>query len=480
MHAINNDKSLDILKWDYYSYINKKRIGHRGTVRCYVSILTWMFERDSYESDPLIRHQLAFRQAVNKLTIHETPFDFDHDFDRVLKIWRDDGSTNPKRSCKSALVKPPVQKIKKWKRNGHSFVSLFSGAFGLDLGFMGAGFNPLVALDIDQYSKDTIGKNLPDVPFIHDDIKNIPTKKLLEIAGVDVGELDVVTGGPPCQPFATAGKRRGLNDPRASALKEFIRFIKEAQPKYFVMEEIEGLLNARLKHVPIADRGTRPLAPNEKTGSLFDVVCRMLRETGYHLTPATPLNAADFGAPQSRKRLIIIGSRVNKPTLPRRTHSYQPGDTDSGQLKPWTTFWEATCDFQGKDMQGTNLSSRSSDYLKFVPPGGNWIHLPNTIKKEAMGGAYNSGGGKMGYFRRLTWDTPTPTVTTNPAQKSTMLCHPDELRPMSVEEYKRVQGFPDDWDLPESNPIKYQLIGNAVPVYLSYAVANQVLSLLEG
>ena len=156
MNKKNKDESFDNLKWDYYSYINKKRIGYRGTVRCYVSILTWIYERDSYESDPLIRHQLAFRQAVNKLTIYEKPVDFDHDFNRVLKIWREEGSPNPKKSCKTALVKPPVQKIKNWKQNGHSFISLFSGAFGLDLGFMGAGFNPLVALDIDRHSKETI------------------------------------------------------------------------------------------------------------------------------------------------------------------------------------------------------------------------------------------------------------------------------------------------------------------------------------
>jgi DNA (cytosine-5)-methyltransferase 1 len=166
--------------------------------------------------------------------------------------------------------------------------------------------------------------------------------------------------------------------------------------------------------------------------------------------------------------------------LPMKTHSNYPDPTGSLQLKPWTTFWEATCDLQGREMQGTNLTPLSSKYLKFVPPGGNWIHLPENIKKKAMGGAFDSGGGKMGYFRRLTWDAPTPTVTTHPAQKSTMLCHPEELRPMSVDEYKRVQGFPDDWDLPESNPIKYELIGNAVPVYLSYAIASHVSNLLEG
>ena len=220
-----------------------------------------------------------------------------------MKIWREEGAPNHREPCQTALVKPPVQNIRKWKKNGHSFISLFSGAFGLDLGFMGAGFNPLVALDIDRNSKDTLERNRPNIPFIHDDIKKIPTKKILEVAGVDIGELDVVTGGPPCQPFATAGKRRGLNDPRASALKEFIRFIKDARPKYFVMEEIEGLLNARLKHVPIVDRGVRPFTPNEQTGSLFEEVSRMLRKTGYNLTPVTPLNAADFGAPQSREKI---------------------------------------------------------------------------------------------------------------------------------------------------------------------------------
>jgi DNA (cytosine-5)-methyltransferase 1 len=118
-------------------------------------------------------------------------------------------------------------------------------------------------------------------------------------------------------------------------------------------------------------------------------------------------------------------------------------------------------------------------YMKNIPPGGYWRQLPENMVLEAMGGAHESKGGKMGYYRRLSWDCPSPTVVTTPSQKGTLLCHPEELRPITVEEYKRIQGFPDDWKIPGSTIIKYQLIGNAVPVYLSHAIAGQVLRLLE-
>jgi DNA (cytosine-5)-methyltransferase 1 len=143
-------------------------------------------------------------------------------------------------------------------------------------------------------------------------------------------------------------------------------------------------------------------------------------------------------------------------------------------VSPWNTFWEATVDLQGSRMEYTNLAPSSSECLARIPPGGNWRQLPADVVRDAMGGAYHSGGGKMGYYRRLTWDAPSPTVVTTPVQKGTMLCHPEELRPISVEEYKRVQGFPDDWEIPGSTLAKYKLIGNAVPVYLSHTIGREV------
>lgn len=464
--------------WRLYSLLNGHSVADKGDVRAYIGLKTWWYERDIQENNVKERHARAFGLAIKDINTIFTPSQFRDEFNDIMEVWRQEGGPLSRTPSRTASIELPVKKIKNWKKNGYNFVSLFSGAFGLDLGFMAMGFNPLIALDIDPAAHDTIRKNLPNLPFITEDINTVSTKRILEEIGKDVGEIDLLTGGPPCQPFSTAGRRESLQDPRASPLTEYIRFIKEAQPKCFVMEEVTGLLSARILHVPINQRKGKVLSPEEIPGSAFKSVLAMLRSTGYHFT-YNILNAADYGAPQIRRRVIIIGSQDARPEMPGPTHSGKEYHTLGGKLLPWSSFWEATCDLQGRKMECSPLTQISENYLKFVPPGGYWRHLPDGLIKEAMGGAYLSGGGKMGFFRRLSWDTPTPTVVTTPNQKGSMLCHPEELRPMSVEECKRVQGFPDDWEIPGSTNTKYKFIGNAVPVYLSHAIARPVAELLN-
>jgi DNA (cytosine-5)-methyltransferase 1 len=468
------------LKWKFFSDVNKKSIGYKGDIRAYIGQKTWLHERDSSESGPVQRHVLAFQSAVNDFSKIHSKEQFRQELSSALEYWRTEGKEIIRKNCKDAVLSPPVKEIKNWKNNGKNFISLFSGAFGLDLGFMAVGFRPLMALDIEESSYKTINTNLPRLPFINEDVNTVSTKRILEEVGLDVGGLDVVTGGPPCQPFSTAGKRQSMLDPRASPLREYVRFIKEARPKCFVMEEVEGILSARLKHVPIAERDDkRVLSADEQHGSAFRLVMQMLTETGYKIS-YNLVNAADYGAPQVRRRLIFIGLREGVPELPEPTHSYKPQlRIDGPSVAPWNTFWEATADLQGTKMDYSKFSEKISGYMKNIPPGGYWRQLPEDMVLEAMGGAHESKGGKMGYYRRLSWDCPSPTVVTTPSQKGTLLCHPEGLRPITVEEYKRIQGFPDDWTIPGSTIVKYQLIGNAVPVYLSHAIAQQVLKLLD-
>ena len=105
----------------------------------------------------------------------------------------------------------------------------------------------------------------------------------------------------------------------------------------------------------------------------------------------------------------------------------------------------------------------------------NWRNLPLCLQREALGGAWNSTGGRVGFYRRLAWDEPAPTVPTSPIQKSTALCHPEQVRPLSVQEYARIQQFPDDWRIFGRTEDKYRQIGNAVPVGLGYAIGKTVL-----
>jgi len=351
-------------------------------------------------------------------------------------------------------------------------VSLFTGAYGLDLGFELAGFRVTVALDISEDSYMNLRVNRPKVPFLLGDIKRFKTEDILKEAGLRPGEVDVVTGGPPCQPFSPAGKRQSLNDPRAAPLMEFIRVIVEARPKVFVMEEVPGILSARIKHIPIAERNKRPLSPEEEPGSAWRVVLEELGKTGY-IIGWKVLNAADYGTPQERERVIVVGVRPDlkvRPVFPEPTHSRRPTGLLGG-LKPWLTLLEAVTDIE--DHIGfIPLPPKYAKYMKYVPPGGNWRQLPDELKREAMGGAYSAGGGRMGFYRRLTWFEPSPTLVTSPAMKATMMVHPWEDRPLTVREYLRLQGFPDDWRVVIPVQDAYRLFGEAVPVPLAYAVAR--------
>ncbi|MFP4300304.1 MAG: DNA cytosine methyltransferase, partial [Spirulinaceae cyanobacterium] len=119
-------------------------------------------------------------------------------------------------------------------------------------------------------------------------------------------------------------------------------------------------------------------------------------------------------------------------------------------------------------------------YLKLLKAGQNWRSLPKELQPEAMGGAYQSGGGKVGFYRRLAWDKPSPTITTSPHQKATDMCHPVELRPLSVRECARIQTFPDDWQFCGSITSKYRQIGNAVPVKLAEAIGQHLVRIATG
>jgi len=360
--------------------------------------------------------------------------------------------------------------------HGVNIVSLFTGAYGLDLGFELAGYDVMLGLDISDTSYKNFKANKPKTPFIHDDISRYTTDDILKEAGLKPGEVDVVTGGPPCQPFSTAGKREGLQDYRSKALVEYIRFIKEAKPKVFIMEEVTGLLNSRLVHVSIKERGKRPLRPEEEAGSLWKVVLDTLQEIGYMITWGV-LNAADFGTPQMRERVIVVGIRQDigvAPTLPQPLYS----STLTGATLPWITTAEAIMGVN-EDIGYINLPPKYLKYISYVPGGGNWRQIPNELKQDAMNGAYMTEGGKMGFYRRLAWFDPSPTLVTSPIMKATMLIHPWYDRPIGVREYLKIQGFPDYWKVIVGVQEAYKLFGEAVPVPLAYAIATHIGKLLE-
>ena len=473
------ERSLEnygILKRNYFSLLKKKGL-EKGRMRALIGLSTWLHEQAAANSseEGLTVHIEAFSYALEEASLVTSNTELKDKLVFLREKWVSRLHTGTQKVISRRLLDPPIRDIRSWKHNGLNAISLFSGAMGLDLGFLAAGFDIKVANDIDPWSRDTVKRNLPDLRFIDRNIDDVETKELLEIASIEKGDVDILVGGPPCQPFSPAGKRMGLSDPRASPLKYFIKAIRELQPRAFVMEEVPGLLSSRLRHFPISERDKRMPSEEEEEGSAFRVILQMLHSTDYKIVYGR-LNSADFGSPQVRERLIFLGLRDSGPALPERTHS----DSGIAGTLPWNSFWEATADLQYPTNEFAGLSDATKKYMSYIPPGGNWRELPEELIKEAMKGAYYAGGGKMGFYRRLSWDEPSPTVVTTPSQKGTMFVHPEQDRMISVREYGRVQGFPDDWEIVGSISDKYRLIGNAVSVHLSYAVALHVRSLLEG
>ena len=204
----------------------------------------------------------------------------------------------------------------------------------------------------------------------------------------------------------------------------------------------------------------------------MDVVLEQFARIGYHTVHGI-LDAVNYGVPQFRERLIILGSRDNENVfLPVPTHfqiHQNPGYR-------WNVLGNVIRDLEDDEGECASFSPERLRFLKMVPEGGNWRDLPEEVKKIAMGGAYDSGGGKVGFYRRLSYKQPSPTLVTSPVQKASMFCHPVKDRPLSVKEYARIQQFPDSWRFVGTTASKYRQIGNAVPVGLARAVGQALLA----
>lgn len=369
-------------------------------------------------------------------------------------------------------------------------ISLFSGSMGLDLGLEASGrFEILACVEIEKSFTDTIKINIEkpqanSSPLVFNkDISEVSAIELMDACGLKPGELDVLVGGPPCQSFSTAGRRKSVQDPRGTLLWQFLRFVDELQPKFFLMENVRGLVSAALKHRPIADRpekGGPVLEPEEEPGSvlrLFADDLSRIKNSTYRMD-CFEVNAVNYGAPQIRERLLIIGNRFGKEIdFPDPTHGpEQKADLfDEEKLKPWATLRDAIGDLNDPGSEIMDFSPRKKSFLSMVPEGSNWRSLPEDLQKESMGKAWYAKGGRSGWWRRLSFDLPCPTLMTMPNHASTSLCHPTEVRALTLREYARIQEFPDWWQFEGTTAQKYAQIGNAVPIRLG-KVAGSVIA----
>ncbi len=363
---------------------------------------------------------------------------------------------------------------------------------GLDLGFEKAGFSTKYANDITKSACDTIRENRPNISCDEGDITEISSSEILRKSSIKQ-EVDVIIGGPPCQSFSTAGKRKGFNDKRGFALLQYIRIINDIKPKLFVFENVPGLVSAAKKHVSFYDRMSssgKKITNDQKYGSLFEEIINDFRKINGYQIKWKMLNAADYGVPQKRKRLVLMGSRVLNPNvifdeIEKAAKFADPKEAKTIGKKPWRTLRDALDGLEDHEKEHINFP-KWGQYLKYVPAGGCWIDLPKHLKEKAMGGAADSSdpkkkgkqGGRRGFYRRLSWDAPAPTLITSPAQLGSCICHPDELRPLTVKEYARLQGFPDTWNFVGSTNQKYRMIGEAVPVELARIIASAIKKFL--
>ena len=208
-------------------------------------------------------------------------------------------------------------------------ISLFSGAGGLDIGFDQAGFRTAVMVEFDPACCRTLRKNMPNVPVLEGDINQIKTEQILSAAGLKPLEAALVIGGPPCQSFSLAGRRMGLDDPRGRLVLEFIRVVREALPKAFVMENVRGLTNWE-KGKALDAIMTEAQMPIHFNGKVYSY------RVSYKI-----LNAADYGAPQFRERVFIVGNRLDHEfAFPSKRYGTKTGDEG---LSPYRTVRDAIC-----------------------------------------------------------------------------------------------------------------------------------------
>lgn len=355
----------------------------------------------------------------------------------------------------------------------YNTISLFSGAMGLDLGIEKVGFKIRVCVEKDKWAAQTIRANT-SIPVIERDINDVPTDEILAAAGIGRQDVTLVIGGPPCQAFSTAGKQKGFADFRGNVMLQYLRVVRDIMPEFFIMENVRGLQSAKLNSVPAEYAEYEPI--KDVKGSAFHFMVAEFRKLGYSISHAL-LNAANYGVPEKRERIVVIGHRGERVPIPSPTQS------ENGEFgtKKWNTLRSCIGDMEHRtDLHYTELRKRSLPYMKILKEGQNWRNLPGDMAMQAMGKAYFLSGDKTGFLRRLKFDEPSPTLVTSPTMPATLLCHPTQLRPLSIEEYARIQQFPDSWTFNGRLETIYKQIGNAVPVGLGQAVGQQIMRFING
>lgn len=331
-----------------------------------------------------------------------------------------------------------------------SVVELFAGAGGLALGLEKAGFVSKLVVEIDKFACETLRVNRPNWNILEADITKVADEGIKQYIGDQ--EIDLLSGGYPCQAFSYAGKKLGLEDTRGTLFYSFAEILKELKPKMFLAENVKGLVS-------------------HDKGRTLQTMLDVFEEVGYTVYHKV-LNAIDFEVAQKRERIIIVG--VRKDIRESAGCDYLFPEPIAKKLTLKDVLQNVP------DSLCAAYSEKKQSIFALVPQGGYWRDLPDDVAREYLGKSYFSGGGKTGIARKMSWDEAGLTVLCSPAQKQTDRCHPEEIRPFSVRENARIQSFPDDWEFVGSMAEQYKQVGNAVPVNFAYHIGKSIKEYLNG
>lgn len=341
-----------------------------------------------------------------------------------------------------------------------TFISMFSGAGGLDLGFERAGWSRLLASDIDRDSVSTLRANTRKAlreTVIEADIRSLQAEDLRARAGgIAPGALDAIVGGPPCQSWSSAGLQRGLDDDRGRLFLDFIRLANRLDPRFIVMENVRGLLTAR--------------GPDGRPGSALEMIREDLRREGWQ-TAVSLLNAADYGVPQRRVRLFVVAYREgDRPLFPEPTHA----KVAVNGRRRWVSLRAALARVTDlRDDEIIRPSARLAVDLANVPSGSG-VKSPGKPETTRPGGHW---GYKQGAFVADP-ALPARTVTASTAQ-DWIRDSIHGLRRLCPRECAAIQTFPASWTWEGRSASVYRQIGNAVPPKLAEALAGALRGALE-
>ncbi len=366
-------------------------------------------------------------------------------------------------------------------------ISLFAGAGGCSLGFGQAGYAVRFATDIDADAVESYRRNFPHTPCVAADIRDLTADCILDQIKLEAGELDVLLGGPPCQGFSSAGAKSG-DDPRNSLLTHYVRLLDGIRPKWFVMENVEGLLT------------------NDGGSHVRETVAAFL-EAGYSLN-LEKIYAQGYSIPQRRKRVLIVGNRIGhdfvfpepvtrfsgsifrkgEVTFACAVGDLPPAVQDAGELLPYRKMPqnELQSYLRGDARRVTDhyavaLSEIQLERVRNLRPGQTMKDLPEHLQHDSFrrrafrrvmdGTPVEKRGGAPSGLKRLFADEPSLTITSAATRE---FVHPTEDRLLTLRECARLQTFPDWFEFAGSASSRIQQIGNAIPPMLVRVVGERI------